>query len=396
MTQRRLTTRHSAAIALVLGALAALLIPGVASARPDDVAVISALGMEVEDDPHPVLGADGRNHLAYEITIVNQTDSPVDLNRVQPRANGKPLGPPLDGPALEGLLRINSGAEGTEIPAGGSALLFMDVTYPKKAKAPKRLSHGVSTTLNRSSGAQAIDFIGVPTRVSREKALVVEPPLRGERWVAANGCCNPINAHRGATLAIDGTVHVPERFAIDYVQLNEEGRLFEGPIDQNESYAYFGDQIHSATEGKVVRIQDGQPEQTPGSLPDGQTVQTAGGNFVVVKVDRDHFAFYAHMQPGSLTVEKGDRVKAGEVLGLLGNTGNTDAAHLHFHVMDGPSPLQSNGLPFVFRRFRGTGRVTDGSLLQTGEVVPVDENQLDGSYRKTMPMGLQVNSFGGS
>ena len=45
------------------------------------------------------------------------------------------------------------------------------------------------------------------------------------------------------------------------------------------------------------------------------------------------------MQPGSLKVKVGDTVKTGQVLGLLGNSGNTDSPHLHFHVMDGPSPL---------------------------------------------------------
>lgn len=383
------------AIALaVLAALVAVIAPGPASARPDDSAALSALGMVIEDAPIPVLGADGKNHLVYEITIINQSSSDVTLDRVQPRAGGAKFGPALDGPALADLLRVNAG-EAPVIAAGGSALLFMDVTYGKKETAPKRLTHGLNTTLLGTGGAedQRINFIGVPTKVSRDEPLVVEPPLRGGNWVAGNGCCNPINAHRGATLSIDGTVHVPERFAIDYVQLDESGRLFEGPLAENSSYAYFGDPIHSATDGKVVATVDGLPEQTPGSLPEGQTVQTAGGNHVVIKIDDDHYAFYAHMQPGSLEVEKGDRVKAGTVLGKLGNTGNTDAAHLHFHIMDGPSPLQSNGLPFVFRRFAGTGHVTDEALLQSGDVVPIDPDDLAGTFRKAMPMGLQVNDF---
>ncbi len=57
------------------------------------------------------------------------------------------------------------------------------------------------------------------------------------------------------------------------------------------------------------------------------------------------------MQPGSVRVKVGDKVKPGQVLGLLGNSGNTDTPHLHFHVMDGPSPLVANGLPYVFTNF---------------------------------------------
>ena len=54
------------------------------------------------------------------------------------------------------------------------------------------------------------------------------------------------------------------------------------------------------------------------------------------------------------------------MLGLLGNSGNTDAPHLHFHVMDGPSPLLANGLPYVFVGFEGEGVVLDENQLDDG------------------------------
>jgi len=381
----------------MLVALACLLTTAAASpaaAEPDEKAQIVPLGMTIDNPPSAVLGADGRNHLAYEITIVNQTPNAVTIQSVQARAGGSSIGARLEGESLAALLRINSG-DGPAIPSGGSALLFMDVQYARTAPRPRQLTHAFTMSLSQPPDPdQGFSFVGVPTRVEKVRPIEVAAPLRGPRWVAANGCCNPINAHRGATLSIDGTVRVPERFAIDWVQLAPSGRLFEGPIDQNASYAYFGDPIHSVAAGKVVAVQDGLPEQTPGALPEGQTVQTAGGNHVVVKLAPKRFAFYAHMQPGSLRVEEGDRVREGEILGMLGNTGNTDAAHLHFHVMDGPSPLQSNGLPFVHRRFTGQGLVTDEQLLQTGAVVPIDPAVLDGRFRSRMPMGLQVVDFG--
>lgn len=362
--------------------------------RPDAEAVLTPLGMEIENPPNPVLGADDKYHLAYEITIVNQTPSQVTIDQVQPRAGGEPFGAPLEGAELESLLRVNGGG-GPAIPGGGSALLFMDVTYDPGVATPKLLTHGFNLALSDPPQAdQEFNFIGVPTRVGQRRAIEVAPPLRGPGWVAANGCCSPINAHRGATLSIDGTVRVPERFAIDFVQLNADDRLFEGPIDLLSSYAYFGEEIHSATAGKVVGLQDGLPEQTPGALPTGETIQTAGGNHLVIRIDKGHYAFYAHMQPGSLRVGLGDRVRKGQVLGLLGNSGNTDGPHLHFHIMDGPSPLQSNGLPFVYSKFTGQGRVTDEAALVSGEVTPIDRDSLAGEFRDRMPLGLQVVDFG--
>jgi hypothetical protein len=93
------------------------------------------------------------------------------------------------------------------------------------------------------------------------------------------------------------------------------------------------------------------------------------------------FAFYAHMQPGNLRVKPGNKVTTGQVLGLLGNSGNTDAPHLHFHVMDGASPLMSNGLPYVFTSFTGEGRATDEQPLFSGGAVTIDPNAFSGPHR---------------
>lgn len=369
---------------------------GVARAGDDADAVLSPAGFLIVDEPSPVLASDGRIHLAYEILVTNQSSLDVTPLAIQAFASGRPIGSPLRGDDFAAVMRLNGGVEGATIPAGGSATIFADVSFDPDHRLPRRLTHRVVL-----DGAPAADpgdvqrfaFRGVPTPVSGRKAVEVRPPLRGSGWVVGNGCCSPPNAHRGATLSIDGTVHVPERFAIDFVQIDDQNRLFDGPIDENESYFSFGHRIHSATAGRVVRTQDGLPEQVPGTLPEGETVQTAGGNYVVVAIGHGRYAFYAHMQPGSLRVEPGDRVEPGEVIGLLGNTGNTDAAHLHFHVMDSPSPLQSNGLPFVFTRMRGQGLITDPAVLPTGNPVTIDRDAFAGARRGEMPLNDQVVAF---
>ncbi len=349
--------------------------------------------MEIDNPPRAVLGADGRNHLAYEITIVNQSSSEVMIGRVQPRARGKAFGPPLEGARLESLLCVNGGG-GPPIPAGGSALLFMDVTYARRATRPQRLTHGFDLTLSAPGKPdQQVAFVGVPTRVGGGRAIEVAPPLRDSGWVVGNGCCDPINAHRGATLSIDGTVRVPERFAIDFVQLDRNGRLFEGPIDSSRAGAT---SARASTPPRRARSSTSRTacRADAGRSAAGETVRTAGGNHIVVRIGKGRWAFYAHMQPGSMRVRKGDRVRQGQVLGLLGNTGNTDGPHLHFHIMDGPSPLQSNGLPFVYSRFSGRGLITDQAALLGGQVTPIDDEVLAGEFRARMPLGNQVVDFG--
>jgi hypothetical protein len=385
---RRLAIALSAACLVSLGAAAG------AFAGPDDTAQIVPLGLKIDHAPVPVLGADGRNHLVYEITIVNQTAGSVTIQSVQARQGRRRIGASLEGDELASMLRVN-GSEGPVIPGGGSALLFMDVKYPRGARRPMRLEHSLAMSFdNPPQAVQQFAFTGVPTNVSRSRPIAVRPPLRGPNWIAANGCCAPINAHRGATLSIDGTVRVPERFAIDWVQLDGQDLLFQGAISDLSNWGYFGARIHAALPGRVVSILDDLPEQVPGALPEGQTVQTAGGNHMVIRFGPQRYAFYAHMQPGSLRFRLGDRVRTGQVLGLLGNTGNTDGPHLHFHIMDGPSPLQSNGLPFVHPRFSSRGMLTNLPGVSAGQVAQISDSGLAGSFMRSMPLNDQVVGFG--
>jgi murein DD-endopeptidase MepM/ murein hydrolase activator NlpD len=76
-----------------------------------------------------------------------------------------------------------------------------------------------------------------------------------------------------------------------------------------------------------------------------------GGNHVIVDLGGGHYAFYAHLKPGSIRVRAGDRVHRGQVLGLVGNSGNSTEPHLHFHVSDANSPLGSEGVPYAYDRF---------------------------------------------
>lgn len=63
----------------------------------------------------------------------------------------------------------------------------------------------------------------------------------------------------------------------------------------------------------------------------GTTGLASYGNYVQIKHDGGYYTLYAHMQKG-LKVKKGERVEKGQVLGAMGNTGNSYGEHLHFEV----------------------------------------------------------------
>ena len=78
-------------------------------------------------------------------------------------------------------------------------------------------------------------------------------------------------------------------------------------------------------------MKDGIADNVPANrAPSGMTLDTMGGNLVVLDLGNDLYAFYAHLQPDSIRVKAGDKVQKGQVLGLVGNSGNGNAPHLHF------------------------------------------------------------------
>jgi hypothetical protein len=403
---RRRRGRRTAVLLAVLAVAALVGTPAASAQAPvdegvsvqtDAATVLSPLSVRTLAQPVPVVGADGRRHLAYELVLANAGSDPVTIDTVTVRSGGRVLDT-LQGDGLSSMVRVNGEGPGTTLPPGGSGYLWLDVTLPLRATVPSRLLHQLSFTVGGPSGPappRSVSFTGVPVTVSRAVPVVVAPPLRGSDWIVGNGCCAPPNAHRGAILPINGTLHVSERFAIDFVQLGANGATAQSDPAMNTGFGYFGTDILSVAPGTVVNTQNGLPEQVPGALPADATLQTAGGNFVVVDIGHGRYAFYAHMQPGSLRVKVGDRVRTGTVIGRLGNTGNTDQPHLHFHVMDGPSPLLSNGLPFTFTRFAGRGVVTDESLLSGTTPVPIDPTAMSGPHRRELPLNLQVIDFPG-
>jgi murein DD-endopeptidase MepM/ murein hydrolase activator NlpD len=77
-------------------------------------------------------------------------------------------------------------------------------------------------------------------------------------------------------------------------------------------------------------------------------------------------------------------VRQGQVIGLVGSSGNSDAPHLHFQVTDAPSPLGANPAPYVFPRFTLQGSVVDDT---------VDWLKTPTAHRAELPLDVTVVRF---
>jgi hypothetical protein len=230
---------------------------------------------------------------------------------------------------------------------------FFDVTYDSLAAVPDLLSHRVSVRL---AGGSAVTTLTDPVRIACEPPVRISPPLTGHGWWNGNGCCRTVNAHRGATLPLNGDIRVPEQFAIDFVQVAPDGTCCTGPVREVRSWRFYDAPVLAVAAGTVVAVVDDMDDQIPGP-PEGVTAQNAAGNHVIQDLGGGRWALYAHLSPGSVAVRVGEALRPGQRIGRVGNSGSTTAPHLHFQVMDRPSALNAVGLPFVFDRLRVEGAV---------------------------------------
>jgi hypothetical protein len=331
---------------------------------------------------------DGRTHLVYDLVITNAFVGDVTLESLEVRS-GKRVVQRLEGEELAAHTHkiLDTSTPVQTIEPSTTVMVLMDVTLPRRAGRPEELKHRLDYSL--PAGLSSNAAIGTrklrrPTvEVAQQPPIAIEAPLRGPGWWAGGGCCNPDQHHRGILLGNDGRYVAPEMFDIDWLRI-VDGRIWTGDGTQLTDYPGYGEPVHSVAAGVVKDATDGQPEAPLDGGPNPAVHEPADytGNDVVVKIGRDAFAIYAHLQPGSVRVRRGERVRSGQVIGRVGNSGNSTAPHLHFGIHDGSFLATTASLPWVFDRYRFEG---SGPLAEDGTVAVTGT---PGSERGTYPLNL--------
>jgi hypothetical protein len=346
----------------------------------EDVQVLTPIVAEVLHAPIPFSGSDGRTHLVYELETTNFSSGNTTIEHLQVLdADTGDVVATLDAEEVASRLQPAGLREAVDTFAPSmTALVFLHLSFSEASEVPDRLVHRLSL---RAAAAppdqqQITEEVGL-TEVDRREVVVVGPPLRGSNYLAADSCCDA-TLHTRAALPINGQIQLAQRYAVDYEQLNADNRLYSGKKEV-ESYTIYGQEAIAVADGTVVKVVDGLPEQEPGVFPENISPGEADGNSVILDIGGGNYALYAHFQPGSIRVKEGDRVKRGDVLALVGSSGNSLAPHLHFHVMDGPLSLASNGLPYIVDSFMVTGQSPGTEAFNKAEqegtrleVTPVD------------------------
>ncbi|MFF3159674.1 M23 family metallopeptidase [Streptomyces sp. NPDC057910] len=362
------------------------------SARP--TATASALtGVSVPDSFSPVvvtpvsnstfpwLGTDQKYHVSYDLQLTNASRLPASITKVEvvdakhPNSvitslSGRQLVDPKCAYGECNLLRMlpSTNTTDTVIPPGQSRALLIDLAFGTLKQAPAAVSHRLSLTGQANPPAAKptpISYLAAPFDISAGKPLSIAPPLRGTNWIAANGCCGTGEAHRPSLNTFNGKLTNSQRFAIDWLKLTDTGQFYSGDKTKNESYADYGQSVYAVADGTVSSTLNTVDAGTPGLLPAKDpvlgpklTIENVDGNHIIENLGGGVWAMYAHLIKGSLLVKPGDKVKKGQKIAELGNTGNSSAPHLHLQLMDNASLLQADSIPYVFDHFTYEGQIS--------------------------------------
>lgn len=398
MLVRYLTLGFLMAAMVSLPAAAQTSSPNAGSPVPDTAEQYTPLVPSVPSAPQWFPGSDGRVHLVYELFLTNAFPVPIDVIAVEVlnAENGEPL-MSLSGDALAASMSLLASPFEPSVTVSPSAVavVWLEIPMADRASLPAAVAHVVTVQVPPGMPVpQSITMTSDVTPVDLRDPVVIGAPLMGPNWAAIGSCCD--GPHRRAFQPIDGHLWLSQRFAIDFNLLDSENRLSSGDPTLNESIAGYGQPVIAVADATVVRALDGLPDQTPGTPLVDISLATADGNYVILDLGNGVYAFYAHLAPGSVAVEVGDPVNKGQIIGKLGNSGSSDGAHLHFHLMDAPSALVANSVPLVFDHYDVTGQLPSLAEMlpyyQQQESIPVDPSNA-GPQVDTLPLGGNVMNF---
>ena len=316
--------------------------------------------------PSPMVGTDGLSHVVYELALTNTKMAPATLLRMDVLDADAPNRIFASYQDQEIIARMRTlqprPAESAVIAPNTSRLFYIELGLRAPGELLKALAHHLYILGAANPGTSTptpLDYRAARIRLNYTPLPIIGPPLAGDNWVVVNGCCNSAIAHRGSFQSVNGGLYDAQRFAIDYMRLNADGELVRGDPSDVHSYVGYGAEVLAVADGNVIATLDNLDDQKPGALPDPAsiTVETVDGNHVVIDIGNGLYVFYAHLQKDSLTVRVGTHVSRGMVIGKLGNSGNTSAPHLHFHMMNGRSVLGSDGLSYLVDDFDLAGQI---------------------------------------
>jgi hypothetical protein len=185
--------------------------------------------------------------------------------------------------------------------------------------------------------------------------VILDLPVRGT-WLAGQA---------GASEITNG--HSKNRYAIDILKLGPDGRMFKGREKEVTDFYSYDEPVYAPADGQVTQVVDSVQSDLLGNMDKNNS----GGNFIIIDIGNEKYVYFGHLKKGSRTVEQGQFVEAGALLGRIGNSGYSTHPHLHLHIQNKPTSNSEGRITYPFRfkkmqrkRLIFWKQVNNGALLR--------------------------------
>jgi Peptidase family M23 len=329
--------------------------------------LIQSIDIVVPVSPTPVMIA-GKQHLGYELHITNFRNFDIALTHLEilNADNKSQLGDFRDSELNRMLGRpgVPDLKNKQVLGPGMRAVVFL--WLPLNGTVTSKLYHRIEFDLIQSTGREhgVVDFV---SDVRKDAPVVLHPPLKGGPWVALYDP-QMERGHRTSVYTLNGHARIPARFAIDWIRLKDDASHAQGDDSKISNWYGYGAEVLAVADAVVTEAMDDISEDAMLSATK-VSLENASGNYIALDLGNGRYGFYEHLKHGSIKVKRGDRVKSGQVIAQLGNSGSSSSGpHLHFHVSDASSELAAEGLPYVFTNFEVIGAYESIGSFANGEL----------------------------
>ncbi|MFK7924996.1 MAG: M23 family metallopeptidase [Bacteroidia bacterium] len=346
----------------------------------------------------PTHQAHGQQIIAYELNLFNTYDIDFAIRRVevyQTLDREQPIASFDSSYLALHFDRPGNGEKTKRHILSGNATGIVNLLWslPEQVNLPLDIYHKVVISMiadDDSMGREIPIELGL-NQIKEHTTLTLGLPFRKGRWLYG------AQSHQDSRNLAEGNASYPQRYAIDWILLDSSNAFSTADISKNENWFGYGQELLAVADGKVVGIKDSIIENIPW---EGTAIkmnrETISGNYIRLDLGNGVYAHYAHLIPGSLKVKLGESVRQGQTLALLGNSGNSDCPHLHFHLESAHKlALGGEGLPYHFEAFEELTSYTmeeyNTSFTENRMIVPRPLSHIQ--RRNELPIGNGIIEF---
>ena len=313
--------------------------------------------MVIPFEPQIFKGAN-KTSIVYEMHLKDSLNRPIEIEEFSIKNNNK-------------LLLNNS--EFIKYDFRSDTNRFLKNIWIDLDHFPTVLLHTLKCNINGSEYQ-----IEKEITINDKELLIVRFPFREGIWFAGGGPSDS-SFHRifsqkvqsNYNADLDGFIlgFCNQRFAIDWIGLNEKYQFYKSDGRTNEDFYGYGREVVAVANGKVIWVKDGIPDCIPPEFSDTlYRAETALGNSILLDIGNDIVVFYAHLKLNSIKVNVGDIVNAGDIIGQVGSSGPSTGPHLHFDIrkkifkpfMDGLNRFYSQSISYTFDKYELIGKGIEG------------------------------------